>query len=118
MNSKYIIDCTGDAVKGDKVIFKKDFFKGSWRRPKYSHSKVVEGEIINDSYGKEKQQHTFTILLTDGTKKLIKGRNLYKHYTYRQPWDDEEQRKAVQEEKHLRGALARELRDFRKGIYK
>jgi hypothetical protein len=37
---------------------------------------VVEGQVVNESYGKERGQHTFTIDL-GGEKLLVKGRNLY-----------------------------------------
>lgn len=44
----------------------------------YSMSKgeVIEGEVINHTYGKIKNQHTFTIL-SNNEKILVKGRNLY-----------------------------------------
>lgn len=60
----------------------------------YSMNKgeIIEGEVVNSSYGcghytgqnnftgeqlYTKGQHTFTILKEDGTKLLVKGRNLY-----------------------------------------
>lgn len=44
----------------------------------YSTNKgcIVEGYVINSSYGVEKGQHTFTIDF-GGEKILVKGRNLY-----------------------------------------
>ena len=42
-----------------------------------STNNILEGEVITSSYGKLTNQHTFTILLLDGTKKSIKGRNIY-----------------------------------------
>jgi len=38
---------------------------------------IIKGEVIKDSYGAEKGQHTFTILQHDGCAVLVKGRNLY-----------------------------------------
>lgn len=38
---------------------------------------VVKGTITNDSYGAKTGQHTFTITDDDGSKHLVKGRNLY-----------------------------------------
>ena len=37
----------------------------------------LSGVVIKHSYGSDRGQHTFTILLTDDSKKLVKGRNLY-----------------------------------------
>jgi hypothetical protein len=51
--------------------------EGCWVKY-YSMSKggIVEGYVINSSYGSDKGQHTFTIDW-DGEKVLVKGRNLY-----------------------------------------
>ena len=38
---------------------------------------IIEGEVINSSYGTDKGQHTFTILTETGEKIMVKGRNLY-----------------------------------------
>lgn len=38
---------------------------------------VIEGQVISESYGADKGQHTFTIDLGGGEKLLVKGRNLY-----------------------------------------
>ena len=40
-------------------------------------NKIIDGEVVNSSYGIKTGQHTFTILQKDGNKKLVKGRNLY-----------------------------------------
>lgn len=44
----------------------------------YSTNKgtIIKGKVINSSYGKDKNQHTFTID-DNGKKLLVKGRNLY-----------------------------------------
>jgi hypothetical protein len=110
----YNIDCTGDCVTGDQVCFERAKFTGSWRKPKFAGFEKIEGKIINDSYGAQKQQHTFTLLLDSGEKLLIKGRNLYANGTWRKPWDDEGDRDAALDEKHDRGDAAREKRSIRK----
>lgn len=74
-----------DAIRtGDKVRFKLPIFQGgsfyrgrSTGKPKVVGEKEYSGVVIKHSYGKDKGQHTFTVLLDDGTKKLVKGRNLY-----------------------------------------
>lgn len=44
----------------------------------YSMNKgeIIKGTVINNSYGADKNQHTFTIQ-TDSGNVLVKGRNLY-----------------------------------------
>lgn len=106
----YNINCTGDACVGDEVRFQRAIFAGSFTKPKFAGFETVTGEIIADSYGRVKQQHTFTILTTSGSKTLIKGRNLYANGTWRKRWVDEEQRLKALVEKHHRGAHARNAR--------
>ncbi len=72
------------------------------------------GKIIKDSYGKDKQQHTFTLELDDGKMMRIKGRNLYSQGTFRKKWQDESLRHKILDEKHQRGNLARSSRFKRK----
>lgn len=45
---------------------------------------------------------------------LVKGRNLYRMKTYRQPWDNEAERSKVLSEKHKRGSAARHLRAIKR----
>lgn len=111
---KFSIDCTGDACVGDVVKFEKAVFKGRYPNAKFDGYETIEGEIIKDSYGAAKQQHTFTLLLADGTKKRIKGRNLYRNGCKRQEWDDESKRDEVLNEKHMRGGMARNAAAIRK----
>jgi hypothetical protein len=112
----YSIRCTGDAVVGDEVAFERAVFSGSYKRPQFEGYELVKGRIISDSYGSERQQHTFTLLLEDGRKMRIKGRNLYKHGTWRKPWSDESKRLEALAEKHERGETARAMRDARRAI--
>lgn len=110
---KYTENITGDAAQGDKVAFVEAKFTGSFKSPKFSHFELVKGTIIKDSYGTDKQQHTFTLELEDGSTKRIKGRNLYKYGTFAMPRDVEE-RQAALDEKHERGTEARKIRDERR----
>lgn len=113
-DSEYTIQCTGDAVTGDEIAFERTTFAGSYKSPKFAGYELVKGKIIKDSYGAEKQQHTFTIQLENGEKTRIKGRNLYANKVWRKPWADEKARETVAEEKHERGAYAREERAQRR----
>ena len=109
-----MIDCTGNACKGDYVEFERAVFIGSYPRAKFLENEIVTGLIISDSYGKGKQQHTFTIQLDDGTKTRIKGRNLYRNGCMRKEWDNEEERQTILNEKYGRGNKARSQRHERK----
>ena len=115
-DDEYSIVCTGDAVTGDEVRFERATFEGSLSRPKFAGFERITGKIIADSYGKDKQQHTFTIALECGETLRIKGRNLYREGTYRKPWDNEQDRLAALDEKHSRGDAARGMRDYRKSL--
>lgn len=99
---------------GDELAFEQAIFTGSFRKPKFAGTKLVTGKIVSDSYGREKQQHTFTIELATGEKMRIKGRNLYRNGLFRKPWENEAARVESLEEKHNRGASAREARQWRK----
>lgn len=112
-DARYSIDCTGDVVCGDSVCFDRATFTGSFRNAKFAGFERVEGVVVADSYGAEKQQHTFTLELADGTRLRIKGRNLYRNRVYRKPWADESERVAVADEKHARGKAARQAREDR-----
>ena len=104
---------TGDVVTGDHVRFERATFSGSFRKPKFAGFELITGQVISDSYGAAKQQHTFTLLLESGEKLLIKGRNLYANGVWRKPWPDESARHAAADEKHARGDKARADRAFR-----
>ena len=115
MTAQYPIDCTGDAVVGDFVMFERAVFEGSYRRPVFVENETIHAEIIRDSYGADRQQHTFTLKTADGRTLRIKGRNLYRNGTRRMAWPDESQRQLAQDEKHGRGNSARAVRDLRIG---
>ncbi|OMO56733.1 hypothetical protein CCACVL1_26331 [Corchorus capsularis] len=117
--SSFYINCTGDVCKGDVVLFTQKVFEKFdkvTRHGKVLGRRTVVGRVVKESYGKAKQQHTFTVevLWSKGIKKLpplfpllVKGRNLYKLKTYRQRWSDEAERRKVLAEKHRRGDAAR-----------
>ena len=120
-DSKYSINCTGDCVVGDRVCFERACFEratfgGSFQKPVFEGFERVEGTIVRDSYGADKQQHTFTIRYDNGKESLIKGHNLYANGVWRKPWEDESLRSLAQKEKHARGDLARATRTQRRGI--
>uniref|UniRef100_A0A0E0LNF9 DUF7699 domain-containing protein n=1 Tax=Oryza punctata TaxID=4537 RepID=A0A0E0LNF9_ORYPU len=110
----------GDVCRGDAVLFKQKVYEKSGKRhSKCIGKRIVAGRVIKESYGKEKQQHTFTIQVfwSKGAGKLpplylllVKGRNLYRIMTYRQPWLNEADRLKALDEKHSRGDAARHVR--------
>ncbi|CAL5061595.1 unnamed protein product [Urochloa decumbens] len=118
--SSFSINCKGDVCRGDAVLFKQKVYEKSGKRhAKCIGKRIVAGKVIKESYGREKQQHTFTIQVfwTKGPGKLpplhlllVKGRNLYRMMTFRQPWANEAERLKVLEEKHNRGDDARRIR--------
>lgn len=122
--SSFVINCRGDVCTGDIVLFSQKVYekydlasRGGAQTP--IGKRTIAGKIVKDSYGAAKQQHTFTveILWSTGVKALpplypllIKGRNLYRLQTYRQPWPNEAERAKVLAEKHARGDEARSTR--------
>lgn len=113
----YNVDCTGDCCIGDEVKFSQAQFSGSFKKPVFDGFKVIEAQIISDSYGQAKGQHTFTLILSDGAKMRIKGRNLYRNGTFRKLWKDETERLIVLRDKHERGERSRNYRNFEKSLY-
>jgi len=122
----YTTKCTGDVCKGDQVAF----VQRHWERKAINRYgklanvvvgySIVSGVVEKESYGAEKQQHTFSIRCDDKELLLIKGRNLYAIGVWRKPWANEEQRHAALEEKHQRGGYARQLAANRRrdmGLY-
>lgn len=105
----YSDDITGDACVGDEVIFLRAIFGGSLKNPKFLRHEIVEGKIVNDSYGSQRGQHTFTLLTANGEKTLIKGRNLYRNGLFAKPRNEEERSEALSE-KHERGMDNKENR--------
>jgi len=120
--STYTIDCTGDVVTGDQIEFTEAVFGGSHRRPKFMGDRTVRALVVKDSYGADKQQHTFSLeiidsegrdALTPGQKTRRKGRNVYRNGTMRKAWTNEALRGEAADEKHRRGDANRAIRDDR-----
>ncbi|XP_010464814.1 PREDICTED: zinc finger CCCH domain-containing protein 62-like [Camelina sativa] len=124
--SSFAINCKGDVCKGDTVLFTQKVhqkYEKMKRSGKIMGRRTVAGQVVKESYGTAKQQHTFTIevLWCEGTQKLpplypllVKGRNLYRLMTLRQRWANEADRAKVLSEKHSRGAAARKIMRERK----
>lgn len=98
-----------DAVKNDYVVFTRSIF-GEYnyrkRTAEFLGTEEIKGIIINESYGADKAQHTFTICTKENQTTKIKGRNLYKNCV-RAKWIDENQRNKIADEKHDRGTKAK-----------
>tara|TARA_Y100000034_G_C6700271_1_gene308781 strand:- start:101 stop:652 length:552 start_codon:yes stop_codon:yes gene_type:complete len=115
----------GDVVTGDTIRFTESVWGGSYRKPRHLGSRTVEAEVLNDSYGVDKQQHTFTLRVISSTGldaleagKTIrrKGRNIYRGEPERLQWSDESERQLAAAEKHQRGDIARAARDERRAL--
>lgn len=109
---KYPVNITGNACQGDEVLYIRERWVGSYKKPRFDGFYIEQGKIIKDSYGYAKQQHTFTIKLDNGNT-LIKGRNLYKYITLAKKRDISE-RQVFLDEKYSRGVSARKARYIRK----
>jgi hypothetical protein len=69
---------TGDRVTWDAPQFTGGSkWRGRVRGAKFVGTERLSGVVVKHSYGAETGQHTFTVLLDNGRKKLVKGRNLY-----------------------------------------
>ena len=113
-SDEFSVNCTGDVCRGDEITFQRDKFTGSYFKPKYDGQETIYARVVKDSYGKDKQQHTFTLeCLETGRIFRIKGRNVYAYGTYRRRWKNEEERNMILTEKHARGDEARRLRTLR-----
>ena len=105
------MDTTGDAVTGDTIRWTEGVFAGTYRSAKFIGYREIVGKITGDSYGQDRQQHTFTIQVEPATGEQPlppgrtirrKGRNVYRNGTERLPWDDEQAREDAVTEKHMR----------------
>lgn len=75
-------------VVGSQITWEEPVFHGYYKNATFVGYRKISGEIIGESYGSEKGQHTFTILVSEisgedkdkykiGGKIRRKGRNLY-----------------------------------------
>lgn len=116
--SEFTVNCTGDVVQGDTILFE----EGVFRSRRWRGDRRIIAKVVRESYGQLKQQHTFTlkVLWSDGYQAceagstiLRKGRVIYGNGTKRKPWADESKRHEICREKHIRGDLARLARRAR-----
>lgn len=121
--SAFEYDCTGDVCRGDTILFSEAVFGGGHRRPKHLGERRIVARVIGDSYGAQRQQHTFTLEvlasegvqpLDAGTRTTRKGRNVYRNECRRMPWADESARREALNEKHARGDASRAERAERR----
>lgn len=119
------IDAGGDICIGDSILFTENVFsQGSlFSKGKPLGIRVIHAEIVKESYGAKKQQHTFTLRviesagfhpLKSGRIYLRKGRNIHRIGCSRAVWSDESARIRILREKHLRGEKARADREKRR----
>jgi hypothetical protein len=115
------LEAFGDVVRGDNILFYEPVwataFDPSRRcKPVPAGYRTIIAEVVNDSYGDVKQQHTFTLRVLEssghdplpaGSVILRKGRNVYRNGCWRLPWPNESARATVRQEKHSRGDAAR-----------
>ncbi|KAM0857833.1 hypothetical protein ACQ4PT_048203 [Festuca glaucescens] len=64
--SSFVLNCKGDACKGDVVVFEQNIYRRKKGDPRGVKSRLCgqrtnAGRIIKESYGTAKQQHTFTV---------------------------------------------------------
>ena len=114
---------TRDIVVGDTIRYEESVFSGPWRSAKYVGKRTIKAQVIADSYGSAKQQHTFTLKILEcsgvntintGDSTRRKGRNIYKYDPVRLLWEDEDARQKVADDKHKRGDAAKAERERRK----
>ncbi len=121
------VDAAGDAVTGDRLCWTEKSwppyrpYRKAARKP--LGERTIYATVVSDSYGQKKQQHTFSLRVfrsegldapQPGSLLRRKGRNLYRNGLMRALWDDEAARKVALQEKHGRGARARQQRDERR----
>ena len=70
----FSINTTGDVVTGDVIQWEEGVFTSS-KKPKFLGNRTVRAVVVKDSYGSDKQQHTFTIfpLASSGTQPIAAG---------------------------------------------
>ncbi len=112
----FVHDCDSNVCTGDMVFFARPVFTGSFRNAKLAGYEYIEARVISDSYGRKKQQHTFTLQRPDGERLLIKGRNLYGIFVLRQA-RDQKLRELALDEKYERSEEAHRRRQARRIAY-
>ena len=104
-------------VAGMKIEISEPVFAGSFRNPKFLGNRQIIGQIVKESYGSKRGQHTFTIDVESAEgmyaedvlqKKKIrrKGRNVYKNLV--RVIDVPDNRKELEKEKSERAKIAKD----------
>ena len=104
-------------VAGMKIEISEPVFAGSFRNPKFLGNRQIIGQIVKESYGNKRGQHTFTIDVESAEgmyaedvlqKKKIrrKGRNVYKNLV--RVIDVPDNRKELEKEKSERAKIAKD----------
>lgn len=115
-------------VAGDEIAFEEHVWIGRWARGvRRSGARRIEARVVRDGFGRDRQRHTFTLLVLaargteaprPGEELLRKARTLFEAGVRRRPWPDEEARRALVAEQAarlegaLRGRRARLAREF------
>jgi hypothetical protein len=122
------IEATGDIVAGDNILFYEPLWATAFnprqrRSPAPARYRVIVAEVVRESYGPDKQQHSFTPRVLEssgcdpfagGTVVFRKGRNIHRNGCWRLPWPDQSARETARLEKHSHGNAARQERDARR----
>ena len=104
---EFIIDCQGDVVVGDHIMFKEEVGNGY---------RLIAAHVIKDVYTKKNQVHNFIlrVIFSKGEDKVLHGieikrtgHQIYKYWTRRVRWETESDRLYALDEKHRRGTIAR-----------
>ncbi len=117
---------TDDVVTDDMICFTEAVFEGPYKKAKFVGERKITAFVKRESYGKAKQQHTFTLEVVDccgkdpiaiGAIIRRKGRVIYRNGVERCLWWSETNRIIASDEKHARGDEAREQRWLRKNNF-
>ena len=103
----FSLDCTGDVVAGDTILWTDAVYSGStrrsrWRRakPRFLGDRRVAARVLRE----ERDEPTFSLIVLwcEGVDPLTVGdtirrqhRSIYRIGTLRQPWDDEASRRGI-----------------------
>lgn len=112
--SEYLSDVTGDACVGDRICFLDPVLDKSKSSPRLLY-KVLEAEIVRDSYASYQQNkpHTFTLVDGKGRRFVRPAKTIYSCGTLAIERDPKVRAQYLKE-KHARGSEARLLREKRR----
>ncbi|MCM8827588.1 MAG: hypothetical protein NC904_08770 [Candidatus Omnitrophica bacterium] len=84
-----------DIVQNDIIKFYEEVYERVGNKYKYRFLRYIKALVVNESYGKKRMQHTFTLKVIDsdyynsGTIIMRRGRNIYSNDPKRLLWEDE-----------------------------